>query len=448
MVELAEIPPGMAAAADGPEAARRARLRMAGVCLLGAAFGASILPFFAVGAALGPMMLEFDWTASQVRLAYGLMMWAGALGVWPMGVLVDRLGARPVAAGAAAAIALVSLLLPFVHEFCQFGILIGLLGALGASGLAYSRTIASLFGARRGLAMGVLTAEAAVLGVLAPLAMGRLVSEGGWRGAFTVIGLLVLALAPVLYVGLTGRRSPPGLPRWTRPATSAETGMTAVQAVRQLAFWIIAAAGLATAVTGGVVLASFGAAIGAKGFEQTAVSRAAAPFTLMAALAGAICAGAVLDRSRSPRVAGAAYLATAMTYLLWSLATPSFGGEPMLIAGLAIGAFAFTAQVPMVAYFFSRYFGLTSFATVCGVQACLQACLQAVCLALSGPVLARGLGRVGDYHLMFQVGIGAQVLAALLYLLLPPYRYAAIDGDGDGPEHPAASRTVVGVRSQ
>ena len=441
MVELAEIPPTLSAAAHGPEALRRERLRMAGACLLGAGFGASILPFFAVGAALGPMMLEFDWTAGQVRLAYGLMMWAGALGVWPMGVLVDRLGARPVAVGAAGAIGLVSLLLPLVHEFCQLGILIGMLGVLGAAGLAYTRTIASLFGGRRGLALGALAAEASVLGMLAPLAMGRLVSEGGWRGAFTVVGVAMLALAPILYVGLTGRRTPPGRPRWTPPRASPETGMTALQAIRQPAFWIIVAAGLATALMGSGVLASFGAAIGDKGFAQTAVFRAA-PITLMAALAGAICSGAVLDRSRSPRVAGAAYLATAFTYLLWWLATPGFGGEPMLIAGLAIGAFAFTAQLPLVAYFFSRYFGLTSFATVCGVQACLQA----VCVALAGPALARGLGLIGDYHLMLEVGIGAQILAALLYLLLPPYRYAAIgEGDADDPDPP---RTMAPVRSQ
>ena len=440
MVELAEIPPTMAAAAEGPEAARRERLRMAGACLLGAAFGASILPFFAVGAALGPMMLEFDWSASQVRLAYGLMMWAGALGVWPMGVLVDRVGARAVAAGAAGAIGLVSLLLPFVHEFCQIGILIGLLGALGAAGLAYSRTIASLFGARRGLALGMLTAEAVVLGVLAPLAMGRLVIEGGWRGAFTVVGVAMLALAPILYVGLSGRRSPRGRPRWTPPAASPDAGMTAVQAVRQPAFWIIVAAGLATALAGAGVLSSLGAAMGDKGFEQTTIFRAA-PITRMAALAGAICSGALLDRSRSPRVAGAAYLATAMTYLLWWLATPRFGGEPMLVVGLAIGAFAFAAQLPMVAYFFSRYFGLTSFATVCG----LQACVQAVCLALAGPALGRSLGLGGDYHLMFEVGIGAQILAALLYLRLPPYRYPAIDDEADDPDRP---RTMVPVRPQ
>ena len=440
MVELVEIPQSVAEAADSPEALKRTRLRMAGVCLIGVAFGASMLPFFAVGAALGPLMLEFDWSADQVHLAYALVMWAGALGVWPTGVLVDRFGARPVVAASAAAIGAVSLLLPLVHGFGQFCVLVALLGALGSAGLGYARIIAGLFGARRGLALGVLAAEGFALSMLAPLVMGRLVLAGGWRGAFTDIGLVMLALAPILYLGLTSRRSPPRPPRWTAPSPAG--GMTAVQALRDPAFWIIAAAGLATAAMGGSVLSSFGAAIGDKGFDPAAVSRAA-PITLMAALAGAICSGAVLDRSRSPRVAGAAYLATAVTYLIWSLATPRFGGEPMLVTGLAIGAFAFTAQAPLVGYFFSRYFGLTSFATACG----LQACLQAVCLALAGPALARGLGLIGDYHLVFEAGIGAQILAALLYLLLPAYRYPAI-GEVGGDDPAPAAAPLPRVRSQ
>ena len=442
MVELVEIRQSIAAASGGPLARRRTRLRVAGVCLVGVALGASILPFFAVGAALGPMMLEFDWSADQVHLAYGLMMWAGALGVWPAGVLIDRIGARTVVAAAAAAIAVVSLMLPLVRGFPQFCVLVALLGALGSAGLGYTRIIASLFGARRGLALGMLAATGFALSRLMPMLVDRLVLGNGWQGAFTVIGLIMLTLAPILYLGLAARGAPLSRPRWTAPDRAPSKGMTAARAVRDPAFWIIVAAGLATAAMGGGVFSSFGPAMADKGFGQATVL-GAGTITLMAALAGAICSGAVLDRSRSARVAGAAYLATALTYLIWSLVTPRFGGEPMLIAGLAIGAFAFTAQAPLVGYFFSRYFGLTSFATACG----LQTFLQAVCLGLAGPAIARGLGLIGDYHLVFEAGIGAQILAALLYLLLPAYRYPALGEDGaDDPAPDPVS--IAGVRSQ
>ena len=425
MVELADVTSTIASGAKALDAAR-ARLQMAVVCMVGLALGASILPFCAVGAALGPMMLELGWGANHVSLVYALLMWAGALCVWPVGVLIDRFGPRPVVALGAVAMAAVSLMLPMVRHFWQFCALAGLLGAFGSSGLGYLRIVASLFGARRGLAMGVFAAESSILSLVMPIVLGRLVLDAGWRGAFTAIGVGLLALAPLLYLGLADARTGTSwASRWNLPTPAPAEGRTVREVMRDWVFWAIVLAALATAAIGGGALTSFGAAIAIKGFGQATVLRAA-PITMIATLAGAICSGVMLDRTRSPKVAAAAYLATAVTYLMWALVTPSFGGVPILTAGLAIGAFAYAAQIPLVGYVFSRYFGLKSFATVCG----LQAFIQAVAVAIGGPLIAHGVGLIGDYTLMFEAGIGAQILAALLYLVLPAYRYAAL-ADGD-----------------
>jgi len=436
MVDLADAPPTLAVSGRNDPALARARLRMAAICMVGLALGASILPFCAVGAALGPVMLEFGWGAEHVSLAYALLMWAGAISIWPMGVLIDRYGPRPVVALGAAAMAAVSLMLPLVRHFWEFCALAALLGAFGSSGLGYTRIVASLFGARRGLAMGLLAAEGSLLSMATPIAMSRLTFDEGWRGAFTVMGVAILALAPLIYVGLADDRVGAGRSsRWSLPRPPSEEGRSAAQVVRDPAFWAIVIAGLATAAVGGGALSSFGAAIGAKGFGQASVLEAR-PVTMIATLAGSICLGLVLDRTRSPRIAAAAFLATAVTYVSWTLVTPSFGGQPILTAGLAIGAFAYGAQLPLVGYFFSRYFGLRSFATACG----LQAFIQAVTAGFAGPAI----GRIGDYDLVFAAGIGAQVLAALLYLSLPAYRYAAAGEGEDAPRRAPLSP----VRSQ
>ena len=439
MVELADVTSTIAVSGVGTPAMTRERLRMAAVCVVGLALGASILPFCAVGAALGPIMLEFGWDANRVSLAYAVLMWAGALSIWPIGVLIDRYGARPVVALGAAAMAAVSLTLPLVRHFWQFCALAGLLGACGSSGLGYTRIVAGLFGPRRGLAMGLFAAEGSILSLLMPAVMGRLVIEGGWRGAFMAIGAALLALAPLLYLGLAGGRAGASWSaRWSLPAIPSAEGRTAHEVVRDRVFWTIVASGLATAAIGGGALTNFGAAIATKGFGRAAMLHAA-PITMMATLAGAICAGLVLDRTRSPKVAACAYLATAVTYVTWALVTPSFGGEPMLAAGLAIGAFAYAAQIPLVGYFFSRYFGLKAFATVCG----LQAFIQAVFVGLGAPMIGRSVGLSGDYNLVFEAGIGAQVLAALLYLSLPAYRYAPVrERDGQDAREPVPRARV------
>lgn len=429
MVELADVTSAIATTVGETQGLTRERLRMAAVCMVGLALGASILPFCAVGAALGPMMLEFGWGANRVSLAYAALMWAGAISIWPMGALVDRYGPRLVVALGAAAMAVVSLMLPKVGHFWQFCVLAGLLGACGSSGLGYTRIVAALFGRRRGLFMGLFAAESSVLSLLMPMAMNRLVFENGWRGAFLIIGAAVLALAPLIYLGLAdGGAGTSWQARWSLPPSPELQGRSARQVVRDRVFWTIVAAGLTTAAVGGGALTNFGAAIVAKGFGQSTVLHAA-PITLMATLAGAVASGLILDRTRSPKVAAGAYLATAVTYVAWALVTPKLGGEPILTAGLAIGAFAYAAQIPLVAYAFSRYFGLKAFGAVCG----LQAFLQAAFVGLAAPAIARSVGLIGDYNLVFEAGIGAQLLAALLYLSLPAYRYAAV-GDSDGED--------------
>ena len=431
MVELADVTSAIATTEGGTHGLTRERLRMAAVCMVGLALGASILPFCALGAALGPMMLEFGWDADRVSSAYAVLMWAGAASIWPMGVLVDRYGPRMVVTLGAVAMAAVTLVLPQSSHYWQVFLIAALLGVCGSSGLGYTRIVAALFGRRRGLFMGLIAAESLVLSQLMPPLMNRLVFEHGWRGAFIIIGAAILALAPLIYLGLADDRAGTSWQaRWSLPAKPASQGRTARQAVRDRVFWTIVAAGLATAAVGGGAFSNLGAAIASKGFGQSAVLNAA-PVTLAATLAGAILSGLILDRTRSPKIAAGAYLATAVTYLLWALVTPRMGGEPILTAGLAIGAFAYAAQLPLVGYAFSRYFGLRAFGAIWG----LQAFLQYAFVGLATPQIAHSIGLSGNYNLVFEAGVAAQLLAAALYLSLPAYRFvAAGQGDGDGED--------------
>ena len=426
MVELADVTSAIAASGEEQSGLTRERLRMAAVCMVGLALGASILPFCAVGAALGPMMLELGWGADHVSLAYALLMWAGALSIWPVGVLIDRYGARLVVTLGIAAMAGVSLMLPSVGHFWQCCVLVALLGVCGSSGLGYIRIVAGLFGRRRGLFMGLIAAESSILTLVMPIAMNRLVMDNGWRGAFMMIGAALLALAPLIYLGLADGRTRSWSARWSLPGAPPAEGRSTRELVRDRAFWTIVAAGLAT--TCGLTI--FDTAIASRGGDPSIVLHAA-PFTAAAFLAGAMPFGLALDRTPWPRQAAVAYLSTAVIYVVWALAAPRFGGEPILIAGLAIRAFAYAAQLTMVYYVFSRYFGLKGFATALG----MHAFIQSVFVGLGAPMIARSVSQMGDGKLMFPLGIVALVLAAVLYLLLPAYRYASV-GERDGEEVP------------
>src|SRR6185369_11634177 len=108
----------------------------------------------------------------------------------------------------------------------------------------------------------------------------------------------------------------------------------------------IVAAGLIAGLAANLVLASVGPTLAHRGFGGAADLRGA-PIGMLATLAGPICAGLLLDRLRTPWVAIAAYLGSALTCLMWSFVSPGFGGAPLLMAIFALGAFAFSAQLPM-----------------------------------------------------------------------------------------------------
>ena len=423
MVDLAEAPPVMSGEAAGDGELTLARLKVAAICLLGVALGTTVLPFCVVDAARGPMMLELGWDANQLSTSYALMLWAAAIGVWPAGMLIDRFGARPVVTLGAAGIGLVSLTMPFVRHFWQTCALFSLLGLCGSAGLGYGKIVATLFDRRRGLALGVFAAITSALAWAFPLAADRIVHADGWAGAFKILGFVVLAAAPLLYFGLSPRNGEMAL------HDAAGEGAKASEAVRTRPFWLIVAAGLIAGVVANLVLTSIGPALAHRGFGDEADLRGA-PIGMLATLTGPICAGLLLDRLRTPWVAVAAYLGSAVTCLMWSVVSPSFGGAPLLMVIFALGAFAFSAQLPMVGYFFSRYFGLRAFATVWG----LQMFIQVVGLGAAGPRFAGVIDAAANQPLMFVLGTAAPLLAIGLYLLLPPYRYGApAEPEGQSP---------------
>ena len=422
MVDLAEAPPVIQAEAAAKTDPGLHRLGLAVICLVGVALGTTILPFSAVDAARGPMMLELGWSADQLRLSYSLMLWAGAIGAWPIGILTDRLGARRVVAAAAVAIALVGLLLPFVGHVWQFCVLFALLGVCSSFGLAYSKIVASLFDRHRGLAFGIFAAAGSALSMSLPQATQQLVHDGGWRSTFSILGLAALALAPLLYFGLAR----PGAQASAIGTGDADSiGLKASEALKTRAFWLIVLAGLLCALVSGIVMSGFVAAVPHRGLGQ-AVDLRNAPFGVLAYLAGPICAGVLLDRTKSPAVAIAAVIGSAATSLIWGLVSPSFGGKPLLVASYALGAFAASAQAPVAGYLLTRYFGLKSFATVYSLQTLIQSVVIGVCT----PAIALWMGAPGDAPLVFAAGTLAPLTAAVLYLLLPAYRFGPAPDPG------------------
>jgi cyanate permease len=157
----------------------------------------------------------------------------------------------------------------------------------------------------------------------------------------------------------------------------------------------------------------------------TTIEAAALGSSLVGAalLIGRVGSGYLLDRCFAPDLAAVFFGGTAVGIGFLSSATGlQFVGA--FFVGLGLGA-----EVDIIAYLTSRYFGLRSFGKIYGFA-------MAVFLfagALGPLAMGAGFDLTGSYHTPLAVLFTSTVVAAILMTRLGPYRYQASQPDGKQP---------------
>jgi MFS family permease len=197
-----------------------------------------------IGLLVAPWEAEFGWDRAAVSLTAAVGFVVYGLAQAASGRWADRVGPRTIlgasmallGAGALAVSTIVSLW----QAYLVFGVLV-MLAVGGASSPTSAAAVARWFTARRGLALGLVSAgSAAGQFVLLPL-MARLIGAIGWRAAFAWLGGAILAVAlPVVLLLL--RDDPAGTPgRAARPrAASDGRPMRVAEISTHANFWCLA----------------------------------------------------------------------------------------------------------------------------------------------------------------------------------------------------------------
>jgi MFS family permease len=163
-------------------------------------FGANII----VSVFMKPFEDEFGWLRADTSMAYAMNAIGAAAGGILWGGLSDIIGTRRIGLFGAVAISLGMIALRWQSELWSLYVLSFMIGALGFASL-FAPMVALAgrwFSARKGLAIGIVTAGGALGQGLVPYIAGLIIGEAGWRDAALWLGLgyflILLPLAVLL----------------------------------------------------------------------------------------------------------------------------------------------------------------------------------------------------------------------------------------------------------
>ncbi|MBI4589706.1 MAG: MFS transporter [Candidatus Rokubacteria bacterium] len=199
---------------------------------------------FSLGVFLKPVEEAMGWSRGAIG-SVALLNWLiFGLGSFVSGVLSDRVGTRTVVLAGGLLLGLGLVLGSQVTTLWQFYLTFGLLVGTGVSAfyVPLTATATKWFSARRGLAVGIVSAGNG-LGILVLSPLTRfLISAFDWRTAMLILG--DLAWLVVIPAGLLIRNSPVDVGAVAHGDVSTDAGPipshTAGSALRSLPFWTIA----------------------------------------------------------------------------------------------------------------------------------------------------------------------------------------------------------------
>lgn len=388
--------------------------------VLGLIVGAGSINVFAFGVFLKPVSTELDLSRGTLSAAVFLSSILTAACSPILGTAIDRWGIRTVMLPSISLFALVTAAFSLLTSnpmvlFLLYGVS-GLVGA-GQTPIAYSKAVSAWFDKQRGLALGVAMAGVGLGTALVPQLANALIEHFGWRMAYVGLGvaIFVFAFLPVAAVV----REPTERDRAAAPvAAFLQRGVTLTEALSTWRFWALTVAFFFGVVAINGTLTHVVAMLTDRGISVD-VATAALSAAGIAIIFGRILSGYCLDRFFGPYVA-VVFLVCPMAGIAL-LGSGAGGMVPLagtILCGIGIGA-----EVDLMAFFVSRYFGLRGFAQIYG----LMFGIFAVGTGLGPYAMGAGFDALHSYVPIFIGFEVVLVIACGLLLGLGPYRYPPVD---------------------
>ena len=323
-----------------------------------------------------PLSETFGWTRAQVSSVYSIYLVVTGLAAPLTGMMLDRWGPRVVYPAGLISLGAGCLLAGHLTQLWQFQACIGILNGMGVSMLGMvpaSMLISRWFRERMSTAMGIAYAGFGTGTLLVvPLAQ-YLIEAHGWRDTYRVMGFVLLALLPLLFV-VPWRTLAGGAPRPARRESSPldETRAWPLKsAIATRAYWQLVQVFAFTALAMYAMLAQIVAYLVQVGLTPLEAASAFGTAGLLSVL-GMMASGWSSDRFGFRATATASFASTFLGIaflVLLSFHPARWLVVPfVLLFGLSQGA-----RGPIVASITARLFRGPGFATINGtIFACMS----------------------------------------------------------------------------
>lgn len=393
--------------------------------LIGMIVGPGSAVIFTVNVFLVPVTTELGWTRGM--FSSGLIASAVAAPILTplFGRLMDRYGihriALPTATLYAVAIASFALLTPGAvwAVYLMFAFASGFGACVGP--IVYSKAITAWFDKERGFALGIATCGVGLGTFLLPQFAQYLITGFGWRIAYIGLGITTWILSFSMIAIFV--REPPGYLARLHAAQAAAAaggpqpfGMAARDAItgtRQFAILaiIFLLEGLAN---NGILSGHFVPMLMDRGYTPPAAA-ALLGSSGLAALVARIIVGFCLDWVRGPVFSAIVML---LPVLGVGLLLSGAGSPAPFFAAVCLGL-AIGAEVDMLGFFVSRYFGRRAFGTLYGL---IFGCFT-IGIGVGPVILGIGYDRTHSYNPVLWVYLVLLVIASAMFLPLGKYNY-------------------------
>lgn len=359
-----------------------------------------------------PMESQFGWSRGDIAFVhmFGLVT---AFAAPVVGRLVDHHGVRPVLSIGLALTALCYGLLALMGGSLDYYYAVYFFFALfgmSTTGITFTRIISGAFERTRGTALAIGRSGLAIAGALMPLLLFPVINRFGVMGGFLTLGAFILFIAlPLVRAWVPSKAQEVQTGRLQRHATADRWRVLAsMPKVR-----ILCAAAVLNYVPVVSLLSQMKPLAVSKGLDASLAVGAISMMGLAAA-AGALLSGILVDRFWAPAVAFVLNIAPAVgcLFLLQDQVSPLLFYGAVLLVGLGQGA-----EIDIVAYMITRYFGLRSYATIYG----LTTLGIALGVAVGATLIGKAYDMFGNYDVALMTASASFGLAALFYLAMGRY---------------------------